>query len=81
MFECFASTYVYAWCPQRSEEVSDAQDWRYRVCELTYGYWELKPGPHQEQQGLLMAEPTLEPTHLLFEKCSKPAPSTEGSMK
>ena len=33
--------------------------------ELQYGYWELNPGPLQEQQVLLTAEPSLQPPHEL----------------
>jgi hypothetical protein len=30
------------------------------------GYWELNPGPLAEQQMLLTAEPSLQPSHAVF---------------
>jgi hypothetical protein len=61
MVVCFACMYVYhmcAWCPQNTgysgNGVIDG-------CELSHIYWELSPGPLQEQKMLLATDQAISP--------------------
>lgn len=58
---------LHAWCCWRQKGVLPWKE--NHSCELPFGYWELKSGPLEEQPGLVVIEPPLQP-HFTSEKCN-----------
>ena len=65
---CMYVYHKHAWYPQRSEDgaVSPGTGVT-NGCELPRGFWEVNPGPLQEQPEILTAQPSLQPAVFLQE--------------
>jgi hypothetical protein len=66
--------YIYLCTSYMSDESISSLGTRLRdSCKLPCGCWELNLSPHQNQQGLLVAEPSLQPRSLfltaVFDSC------------
>jgi hypothetical protein len=70
---CMYMNHTHSWCLWKSEEGSVAYGSVTDDCEPPYRCWELNPGPLQEQQVLLAAEPSLQPHSFFFKMGSQVA--------